>query len=53
MILSFRASLTELSVLQDVLSISKAGHYMVLDPVSQEPPENKAAMHLQAKRKVG
>lgn len=41
-----------MSVLYDVLNIAKEKQYMVLDPVSQDPPENKSAMHMVSKRKV-
>ena len=41
-----------MSVLYDVLNIAKEKRYMVLDPVSQDPPENKATMHMVSKRKV-
>ena len=41
-----------MSVLFDVLNIAKEKRYMVLDPVSQDPPENKSAMHMVSKRKV-
>ena len=41
-----------MSVLYDVLNIAKEKRYMVLDPVSQDPPENKSAMHMVSKRKV-
>lgn len=47
-----RASLTEMSVLLDVLNIVKEKRYMVLDPVQTDPPESKTAMHLLSKKKV-
>ena len=47
-----RQASTEMSVLFDVLNIAKEKRYMVLDPVSQDPPENKSTMHMVSKRKV-
>ncbi|BFZ07539.1 hypothetical protein BsWGS_10578 [Bradybaena similaris] len=44
-------SLTEISVLYDVLNIVKEKHYMVTDPVSQDPPELKASLQMLAKKK--
>lgn len=39
-------------MLCDVLNIAKQKHYMVLDPVSQEPAEHKPVAMLVAKKKV-
>lgn len=51
--LSFiRSALTEISVLYDVLNIVKEKHYMVTDPVSQDPPELRASLQMLAKKKV-
>ena len=47
-----RAALQETSVLLDVLNIAKEKRYMVLDPVSQDPPESKVGAHIAAKKKV-
>ncbi|CAN8000590.1 unnamed protein product [Ixodes hexagonus] len=47
-----RNALTEVSVLCDVLNIAKQKHYMVLDPVSQEPAEHKPVAMLVAKKKA-
>lgn len=47
-----RHALTEVSVLCDVLTIAKQKHYMVLDPVSQDPPEHKPVAMLIAKKKA-
>ena len=47
-----RSSLTEMSVLCDVLHITKQKHYMVLDPVTQETPEPKTGLYVVAKKKV-
>ena len=41
-----------MSVLVDVLNVAKEKRYMVLDPVVQEPPEARNAMHLMGKKKV-
>ncbi|XP_013784547.1 mediator of RNA polymerase II transcription subunit 17-like [Limulus polyphemus] len=46
-----RSALTEISVLVDVLNIAKEKRYMVLDPVSQDPPEVKNVAILVAKKK--
>ena len=51
-ILFYRAALTEMNVLLDVLNIAKEKRYMVLDPVQGEPPDNKMGFHLVAKKKV-
>ena len=47
-----RMALTEVSVLQDVLNITKQKHYMVLDTVSAEAPEARTGLHLYAKKRV-
>ena len=47
-----RMALTEISVLQDVLNITKQKHYMVLDTVSAETPEARTGLHLYAKKRV-
>ena len=47
-----RAALTEMSVLLDVLNIAREKRYMVLDPVSQDPPESKTGLYVVAKKKV-
>ncbi|KAL3225113.1 hypothetical protein MRX96_004694 [Rhipicephalus microplus] len=47
-----RSSLMEVSVLCDVLSIARQKHYLVLDPVSQEPPEHRSVAVLVAKKKA-
>ncbi|XP_065339577.1 mediator of RNA polymerase II transcription subunit 17 [Cloeon dipterum] len=47
-----RNALTEVSVLADVLSIAKEKHYMVLDPVPQEPPELKPMVQVYARKKA-
>lgn len=49
---NFRASLTEMSVLLDVLNIAKRKGYMVLDQVSQPTPEPKSAIQLASKKRV-
>lgn len=49
---NYRHSLTEMSVLLDVLNIAREKHYMVLDTVQQEPPETRLAYQLLAKKKV-
>ena len=41
-----------MSVLYDVLNMAKEKHYMVTDPVSQDPPELKASLQMLAKKKV-
>ena len=41
-----KGALTEMSVLYDVLNMAKEKHYMVTDPVSQEPPELKASLQV-------
>ncbi|KAH7931912.1 hypothetical protein HPB49_025783 [Dermacentor silvarum] len=46
-----RSALTEVSVLCDVLGIARQKHYLVLDPVSQEPPEHRPVAVLVAKKK--
>ncbi|KAH9382624.1 hypothetical protein HPB48_023172 [Haemaphysalis longicornis] len=46
-----RQALTEVSVLCDVLSIARQKHYLVLDPVSQEPAEYRPVAVLVAKKK--
>ncbi|CAL1533647.1 unnamed protein product [Lymnaea stagnalis] len=46
-----KAAFTEISVLYDVLNIVKEKHYMVTDPVSQDPPELKASLQMLAKKK--
>lgn len=46
-----KAALQEMSVLYDVLNIVKEKHYMVTDPVSQDPPELKASLQMLAKKK--
>lgn len=46
-----RSALTEVSVLLDVLNIAKEKRYMVLDAVSQDPPETKLVATLLAKKK--
>ncbi|CAG2161689.1 unnamed protein product [Oppiella nova] len=47
-----KQALTEVTVLYDVLSICKDKRYLVLDPVSQEPIENKPITALVAKKKA-
>ncbi|CAH0386662.1 unnamed protein product [Bemisia tabaci] len=47
-----RNSLTELCVLQDVLTIAKEKRYMVLDPVPQEVPEQKPMAQIYARKKA-
>lgn len=47
-----RSALTEVSVLLDVLNIAKEKRYMVLDAVSQDPPETKLVATLLAKKKA-
>ncbi|XP_075721922.1 mediator complex subunit 17 isoform X5 [Rhipicephalus microplus] len=47
-----QSSLMEVSVLCDVLSIARQKHYLVLDPVSQEPPEHRSVAVLVAKKKA-
>lgn len=47
-----RQALTEVSVLCDVLSIARQKHYLVLDPVSQEPAEYRPVAVLIAKKKA-
>lgn len=47
-----RNALTEVCVLSDVLSIVKDKRYMVLDPVPQEGPENKAMVQVYARKKA-
>ena len=44
--------LTELGVLQDVLNIAKEKRYMVIDPVSVDPPDPKPIVVLLQKKKV-
>jgi mediator of RNA polymerase II transcription subunit 17 len=44
--------LTELSVLSDILAISKEKKYLVLDPVQAEPADPKPAASLIYKKKV-
>ncbi|CAH1791453.1 unnamed protein product, partial [Owenia fusiformis] len=46
-----KAALTEMNVLLDILNIAKEKRYMVLDPVQQEPQEQKIGGYLQAKKK--
>ncbi|XP_059476360.1 mediator of RNA polymerase II transcription subunit 17 [Neocloeon triangulifer] len=47
-----RNALTEASVLADVLTIAKERHYMVLDPVPQDPPEQKQMVQVYARKKA-
>ena len=47
-----RSALTECSVLLDVLQVGKDKKYMVLDPVTQEAPEQKTGVQLLAKKRV-
>ncbi|XP_075554415.1 mediator complex subunit 17 isoform X2 [Dermacentor variabilis] len=47
-----RSALTEVSVLCDVLGIARQKHYLVLDPVSQEPSEHRPVAVLVAKKKA-
>lgn len=53
-IFSYRTSLTEMSVLLDILNVSssKEKRYMVLDPVQQNAPDPKLAVQLMSKRRV-
>lgn len=47
-----RNALTEVCVLADVLAIAKEKHYMVLDPVPQEPAEVKPMIQVYARKKA-
>lgn len=47
-----KASLTEMSVLLDVLNIAKRKNYMVLDQVSQPAPDPKTALQLASKKQA-
>lgn len=47
-----RDALTEVCVLSDVLSIARDKKYLVLDPIQQEPPENKAMVQVYARKKA-
>lgn len=47
-----RDAYTEICVLSDVLAIAKEKRYMVLDPVPQEPPENKPIIQVYARKKA-
>ena len=49
---NFRCSLTEMSVLLDVLNLVKEKQYLVADPVSQDTPDTRPATQLLAKKKV-
>jgi hypothetical protein len=44
--------LTELSVLGDIIAIAGQKKYLLLDPVSAEPSDNKPAAVLLYKKKV-
>lgn len=48
----YRTALTEVSVLLDVLNVAKEKKYMVLDPVTQDPPDPRNGVHLLAKKRV-
>lgn len=48
----YRNALTEVCVLADVLAIAKEKHYMVLDPVPQEPAEVKPMIQVYARKKA-
>lgn len=43
---------TEVSVLLDVINIAKEKRYMVIDPVSVDPPDPKPIVVLLQKKKV-
>uniref|UniRef100_T1GD12 Mediator of RNA polymerase II transcription subunit 17 n=1 Tax=Megaselia scalaris TaxID=36166 RepID=T1GD12_MEGSC len=47
-----RDALTEVCVLQDVLSIAKDRKYLILDPIQQEPPESKPMVQVYARKKA-
>ncbi|CAG0892759.1 unnamed protein product [Darwinula stevensoni] len=47
-----RAALSEASVLLDVIEISREKKYMVLDPVSQDPPDPKPIVQLIVRKKA-
>ncbi|XP_014675300.1 PREDICTED: mediator of RNA polymerase II transcription subunit 17-like isoform X2 [Priapulus caudatus] len=47
-----RHSLTEASVLLDVLNIAKEKRYMLLDPIQQEPPESRMFTQVLGKKKA-
>ena len=51
-LLLVRQAYTEMSVLLDVLNISKEKRYLVLAHVSQDGTESKPAIQLMAKKKV-
>ncbi|XP_048259239.1 mediator of RNA polymerase II transcription subunit 17-like isoform X1 [Haliotis rufescens] len=46
-----KSSLTEISVLLDVLNLAKEKRYMVAENVSQESPDQKASLQLLSKKK--
>lgn len=52
MIIYCRSSLTELSVLGDILTIAQKKQYLVLDPVQTEPNDPKLPAVLMYKKKV-
>lgn len=47
-----RTALVEMSVLQDVLVITRAKQYMHLDPAATEVPEQRGNLLLVARKKV-
>ncbi|XP_074660283.1 mediator of RNA polymerase II transcription subunit 17-like [Tubulanus polymorphus] len=46
-----KASLTEVSVLLDVINVAREKKYMVLDPVQSDPPDAKTAVQMIGKKK--
>ena len=49
---AFRSALTEMSVLLDVLNITKERRYMVLDPVQPPQQDTRMTFHMIGKKKV-
>lgn len=47
-----RDAFTEVSVLHDVLAVAKEKHYLVLDPVPQDPPDTKPMALVYARKKA-
>ena len=47
-----RNALTEVCVLADVLTIAKEKRYMILDPITQDPPEVKPMVQVYARKKA-
>lgn len=51
-LLKLKDAYTEVSVLHDVLAVAKEKHYLVLDPVPQEPSDTKQMALVYARKKA-